>query len=54
MQSNTVEIYLVGDCNAQKTNRWEAMTNSKAKALEQLAQIDMGQIKTIKVKESAK
>ena len=50
MASETL-VYLVGDSNAQKTNSWVAMTNNKAKALEQLAQIDLGQIKTIKVKE---
>ena len=48
----TVEIYLVGDRDAVKNNSWEIMTNSKAAALEALSQIDLGQMKTIKVRES--
>jgi hypothetical protein len=49
----SVQIFLVGGPDAQKTNRWVAMTNSKERAVAQMADIRDGQIKTITVKELA-
>jgi hypothetical protein len=44
-----VKVYLVGGPEAHTTNRWEAMTNSMATAVERLSEIENGQIKTITV-----
>lgn len=47
--SQTTTVYLVGGPNAIKANRWLAMTNDKEKALEKLATIKDGQMKTVEV-----
>ena len=46
-----VKVYLVGDCDAQKTNSWSMMTNDKEAAVDALLDIPNGQIKTIEVTE---
>ena len=52
-EKTSVQVYLVGGPEAQKTNRWLAMTNNKERAISQMALVKDGQIKTITVKELA-
>jgi hypothetical protein len=35
----TVKVILVGDANAPKNNRWEAMTNSQSEADRMMAEM---------------
>jgi hypothetical protein len=52
-EKTEVQIYLIGGPDAQKTNRWLAMTNDKDRAIAEQREILNGQIKTITVKELA-
>jgi len=48
---STTTVYLVGGPEAHKKNRWLAMTANKELAMEKLATIKDGQIKTAQVKD---
>jgi len=52
METSKVNVYLIGPKGSVEANSFELMTNSLIDALEALASIDEGEMKTIVVKGS--